>query len=119
MVDDYNHNVGGCDLMDKCVSYNGVFQRKSRKWWKKVFHWVLEVAQINALVLYKLTQPVGEKPISIQKFKDKLVTNTAGDHPNTAEDDCRLNFYAVLDTVISCFKDRFMQDDYEMFFTLE
>ncbi len=41
------------------------------------------------------------------------------DHPNTAEDDCRQKFYAVLGTVISCMKDRFMQDDYVMFSTLE
>ena len=45
--------------------------------------------------------------------------NTAGDHPNKAKDDCRQKCYTVLDTVISCTKDRFMQDDYEMFTTLE
>ncbi|MCP3851713.1 MAG: hypothetical protein GY694_15975 [Gammaproteobacteria bacterium] len=45
--------------------------------------------------------------------------NTAGDHRNKAEDDCRQKCYDVLDTVISCIKDRFMQDDYEMFSTLE
>ena len=43
--------------------------------------------------------------------------NTSEDHPNTAEDDCRQKFYAVLDTVISCIKDRFMQDDSEMIST--
>ena len=49
------------------------------------------------------------------------IGNTAGDrdHRNKAEDDCRQKCYAVLDTVISRIKDRFMQDDYEMFSTLE
>ena len=41
------------------------------------------------------------------------------DHPNTAEDNCRQKVYATLDTIISCMKDRFMQDHYEMFSTLE
>ena len=35
------------------------------------------------------------------------IRHTAGDHPNTAEDDFRQKFYLVLDTVISCIKDRF------------
>ena len=44
---------------------------------------------------------------------------TSGNHPNTAEDDYRLKLYAAYDTAISCIQDRFMQDDYEMFSTLE
>ena len=43
------------------------------------------------------------------------IGNTSGDHPNTAEDDFRLKFNTVFDTVIFCFQDRFMQDDYEKF----
>ena len=42
-----------------------------------------------------------------------------GDHPDSAEDESRQKYYAVLDTVIPCIKDRFMQDDYAMFSTLE
>ena len=44
---------------------------------------------------------------------------SAGEHPETAEDDCRRKYFAAIDTVVSCIKERFEQDDYEMFAILE
>ena len=44
----------------------------------------------------------------IKKPASKLnIENTSVDHPNTAEVDYRLKFYALFDTVMSCIMDRF------------
>ena len=41
------------------------------------------------------------------------------EHPESVEDDYRRKYYSVLDTVINCIRERFLQDDYEMYATLE
>lgn len=39
---DYTAKMGGVDRADHyCASYN--FSRKSLKWWRKLFFWILEV----------------------------------------------------------------------------
>ena len=47
------------------------------------------------------------------------VGTSCGDSPATPEDDFRQKYYSVLDTIIACIKDRFLQDDYDMYLTLE
>ena len=51
MVTDYNMNMNGCDMADQAVAYFGVQERKQKKWWKKIFYWMIELAQFNALVI--------------------------------------------------------------------
>lgn len=48
-----------------------------------------------------------------------MLGRAAGEHPEKAEDDYRRKYYAALDTVITCIKERFEQNDYEMYATLE
>ena len=72
IIHNYNHSMNGCDRMDQAVSYYGQFERKTTKWWKKIFHWLLEVAQINAYILYSLTHDDSSR-IPIAAFKEKLL----------------------------------------------
>ncbi|GFN79357.1 PiggyBac transposable element-derived protein 4 [Plakobranchus ocellatus] len=65
--------MNGCDRMDQNVAYYGVFKRKTKKWWEKIFFWILEVTQMNAYVLYRLTRQEGHKSVSIKMFKDLLI----------------------------------------------
>ncbi|KAF2885362.1 hypothetical protein ILUMI_20831 [Ignelater luminosus] len=51
MLQFYNPNMGGVDLTDQIVGLYD-FDRKSGKWWKKVFCKLLMVAVANAHVLY-------------------------------------------------------------------
>ncbi|KAF2886074.1 hypothetical protein ILUMI_20100 [Ignelater luminosus] len=51
MLQFYNANMGGIDLTDQLVGLYD-FDRKSGKWWKKVFYRLLIVAVANAHVLY-------------------------------------------------------------------
>ena len=70
----YNEFMGGVDL---CDQYNQYYQfcRKSIKWWKKVFFWILETCITNSYILYKLTRPVEERGTSLLKFRRALVTS--------------------------------------------
>ena len=47
MIDQYNHYMGGVDKCDQLQS-NYDIARKSFKWWKKVFFYMLELAVINS-----------------------------------------------------------------------
>ena len=50
----YNHNMNGVDLADQLGVYYS-FQRKTLKWWRKVFFWLLEVTVVNSYITYKQT----------------------------------------------------------------
>ena len=46
IVDDYNKSMNGLDRADQLTVYY-TFVRKSRKWWRKVIFWLLEVIIVN------------------------------------------------------------------------
>lgn len=52
VIDNYNQSMNGVDLADQYTTYYS-FVRKSKKWWKKVCFWLLEVATVNSYILYK------------------------------------------------------------------
>ena len=51
-VHDYNHSMNGVDRSDQyAVSYP--FVRKTRKWWRKLFFYLLEVSVVNSIIIYR------------------------------------------------------------------
>ncbi|XP_005099007.1 piggyBac transposable element-derived protein 4 [Aplysia californica] len=70
VIQSYNENINGCDRADQQSGHYGLFSRKTVKWWKKLFYFMLELCQTNAHVLYSLSH---EKRISLLDFKKKLV----------------------------------------------
>ena len=46
VVDLYNHNMNGVDIADQHSVYYA-FQRKTRKWWRKVFFWLVETTVVQ------------------------------------------------------------------------
>ena len=48
----YNHNMNEVDVADQLGVYYS-FQRKTLKWWRKVFFWLLEVTVVNSYITYK------------------------------------------------------------------
>ena len=56
VVHAYNQSMNGVDISDQFSVYY-CFNRKSIKWWKKVFFWCVEVAIVNSHILYKSTSP--------------------------------------------------------------
>ena len=51
IVNEYNEYMLGVDRLDQRMSYYQ-FTTKSVKWWRKVFFWMMEVAVVNAYILY-------------------------------------------------------------------
>ncbi|BFZ17147.1 hypothetical protein BsWGS_20186 [Bradybaena similaris] len=74
IVDKYNMRMHCCDRGDKTENYN-LFDKRSRQWWKKIFHWLLETATMNAHRLYVLTRPMKTKPqdLTLEAFKLQLI----------------------------------------------
>ena len=48
-----------------------------------------------------------------------MIGKTAGEHSENVEEEYRRQYYAALDSVITCIKERFEQKYYEMYATLE
>ena len=52
VVDRYNHNMNGVDVADQLTVFYSI-QRKTRKWWRKLFFWMLETTIVNSYIVYK------------------------------------------------------------------
>ncbi|CAG5117243.1 unnamed protein product, partial [Candidula unifasciata] len=78
IIDKYNTRIHCCDTGMKTENFN-LFDKKSRQWWKKMFHWLLEIATINAHRLYVLTRPSESKPqdLTLEAFKLHLIEQLA------------------------------------------
>jgi hypothetical protein len=71
--------MGGVDVSDQYVSSYS-FIRKSKKWWRKMFFWLLEVAVVNSFILYNLSAASNQKPkLSHKKYWQPLVKSLVGD----------------------------------------
>lgn len=67
-VANYNANIGGVDLNDQLHTYYSV-GRKSMKWWRCCFWYLLEVALVNAYVVYiSMPRPEGTKAMTHFEF---------------------------------------------------
>ncbi|GFO33718.1 PiggyBac transposable element-derived protein 4 [Plakobranchus ocellatus] len=71
----YNQCINGCDRADQLVQYYGMHKRKSYKWWKKIFHWLLELTVINACILFDKGRVRDDKyqKTTLLNFKDLLI----------------------------------------------
>jgi hypothetical protein len=43
--------MNGVDNMNQNISYYA-YERKTKKWWKKIFNFILEISINNAYILY-------------------------------------------------------------------
>lgn len=75
MVSDYNKHMGYVDKADQLLSTYKI-DRKSKKWWLRIFFHFLDVIVVNAYILYK---EKGLKPTFTQKeFRLRLVDELVG-----------------------------------------
>lgn len=71
-IADYNRFMGGVDLFDQYHSAYSV-SWKSRRWWMKIFFYLLDAAIINSYLLYKEDmKKKGQKPMSHLQFRSAL-----------------------------------------------
>ncbi|KAK3691224.1 hypothetical protein RRG08_003263 [Elysia crispata] len=75
-VDEYNQHMNGCDRADQQIQYYGLHKRKSNKWWKKIFHFLIEIAVVNASIIYNKTRPLVDgvrRKVPLAAFKNLLI----------------------------------------------
>ena len=80
VVDHYNHSMNGVDRADQCTVYYS-FIRKCRKWWRKLFFWLLETTVLNSSIIYRTSK---SQPISHLGYRRLLIEALATHHNNTA-----------------------------------
>ena len=74
---EYTRHMGAVDRFDHyCSSY--AFTRKSLKWWRKTFYWLLELAVVNSFILYKETNPSDDKITHI-RYRKQLIQQLVGE----------------------------------------
>ena len=71
MIDDYNLHMGGVDKCDQLVLYYR-YSNRSRKWWKRVFFHLLDLAIVNTSILYNT---VAEKSLTQLDFCLSIVAS--------------------------------------------
>ena len=54
VVNAYNHNMNGVNVADQFTVFYS-FVRRTRKWWRKLFFYLLEVTVVNSFLLYRQT----------------------------------------------------------------
>ena len=68
---EYDHYMGGVDHSDQMVSYT-TFDCRTLKWWKRVIFHVINLAVLNAYLMYK--EKVGAKNAVLSRvFRRELV----------------------------------------------
>ena len=80
VVDRYNHSMNGVDRADQYTVYYS-FVRRSVKWWRKVFFWVMEVAIVNSYILHKFTS---QRPQTHLEYRRSLVRSLAAAYVQSA-----------------------------------
>ena len=84
VVNSYNHSMNGVDRADQNSVYYP-FIRKTRKWWRKLFFWLLEVTVVNSYILYHLhTAQLQTRPLTHLRYRQRLVDTLAGRHIQSA-----------------------------------
>ena len=73
LIHEYNQSMNGCDRLDQLVSYYNNLDRKTVKWWKRIFMWIIEVSQVNAYIIYNLSRSEEVTKFTLKDFKHSLI----------------------------------------------
>ena len=104
--------MGGIDKSDQYLAYHNVL-RKTVRYWKTLFYHMIDVAVVNAFVLYNhLTLLFGCRTVSENDFRDELVLqiidkygwhSTSDIQPGRpSHSDCRVRHGSVLSSSKRC-----------------
>ena len=72
-VNKYNHCMNGVDVADQLTVFYS-FVRKTKKWWRKLFFYFLEVAVVNSYIIYKSSVT---HPYSHLRYRRAIVEQAA------------------------------------------
>lgn len=79
---DYTAKMGGVDRNDHyCTSYG--FAKKSLKWWRKLYFWILEVSIVNSFILYNIDRQQNNlRPVLHSTYRKELIKGLVGEVRN-------------------------------------
>lgn len=83
-ISEYNKHMGGVDQFDQMMSSYSI-SWKSRRWWLKIFYYLIDSAVVNSYVLYKTTLNLSQnktKPMSHLSFRSILADELIGNYCN-------------------------------------
>ena len=103
LLPDYQQYMRGVDRGDQLVGFYNV-GRRSRKWWKRCFSYLLECSLLNAYVLHSLAYPhlhqaTGRQKFDFLKFRLEVATQLINSFssrqrsPNQTSNNDRLNIH--------------------------
>lgn len=86
-IADYNKFMGGVDRFDQYMATYSISQ-KSRRWWLKLFYYMLDTSIVNSYLLFKTSCGNNrKKPMSTLEFRstltDQLIGNFSSRHRPT------------------------------------
>lgn len=92
--------MGGVDLSDALITYYTALH-KTKKWYRTFFYHFLDIAIVNAFILFNKTHP--EQAMRQRDFRDRLIeeladhgspsTSTSRPAPHAAESASHMPFY--------------------------
>ena len=79
VISDYTENMGVVDKADHyCASYS--FSRKTLRWWRKLFFWMLEMSLVISFILYKLE--THQPNLTQLQYRKKTILQLVGNARN-------------------------------------
>lgn len=73
VIVDYTKHMGAVDRADHFIS-SYQFMRRSKKWYRKIFFWLLEVSIVNSYLLHSAVQRKADrKQFTHKKFRKQLI----------------------------------------------
>lgn len=90
VVKDYNSNMGAIDKNDQ-LKKSCAIDRKSRRWWIRIFLHLLDICRVNSFIMYQLSYirwnsgPMADEPPSLlnqKEFSSSLVKSLCGTFSN-------------------------------------
>ena len=74
VVQDYNDNMAGVDKSDQMLSYYS-FERKTKKWWKKLFFHLFNLTVVNSHKLYTMAAQTNDdlKRLNLLEYVEEIV----------------------------------------------
>ena len=80
MLQDYQKHMGGVDRLDQLIGYY-IIQHRSKKWWRRIFHYLQMASAINAYILGKELYPEEAKREwpNLQDFLEDLSEELTND----------------------------------------
>lgn len=71
VIEEYNKYMGGVDRSDQLLSYYG-FPHRTLKWWKRALFHLLDMAVVNAYVLYTVSTSASLKKLTHEQFRVEI-----------------------------------------------